>query len=182
MSRKYKFRNHDGLYFISFATVNWIDLFIRNEYKEIILDSWRYCQKNKGLNIHAWVIMSNHIHMIISSGTNKLENIVRDMKSYTSTRLKIAISENPKESRRDWILQMMNSAGKMNGNNNNFQLWQQHNKPIELFNNIIMQQKLDYLHNNPVEQGIVYKPEDYVYSSAMDYCGETGLIDVVIIE
>ena len=182
MSRKYKFHNPEGLYFVSFATVYWIDIFIRNEYTNVLIESWKYCQKNKGLNIHAWVLMTSHVHMIISSQAGKPEDIMRDMKSFTSNRLKKEIFENPKESRKEWILWMMERAGKKNSNNNNFQFWQQNNKPIELTDNIIMQQKLNYIHNNPVEEGIVFKPEDYVYSSAKDYCGEKGLLELLLIE
>ncbi|QQS50891.1 MAG: transposase [Bacteroidota bacterium] len=181
MSRKYKFKNPEGIYFISFATVYWIDVFIRNEYKEIVIESWKYCQKEKGLNIYAWIIMTSHVHMIIGSKTNKLEDVVRDMKSFTSRKLKDAIKENKQESRREWMLWMMERAGRKNSNNNNFQFWQQHNKPIELSDNKIMDQKLDYLHNNPVVDGIVNNPEDYVYSSARDYCGIKGLIDIELI-
>ena len=83
MSIKYKFRNQEQLYFITFAVVNWIDLFIRHEYKEIMLDSWKHCQKNKGLEIYGWCIMTSHIHMIIGTHSDKLEDIMRDMKKYT---------------------------------------------------------------------------------------------------
>ena len=93
MSRKYKFHDNDKLYFISFATVYWIDVFIREEYEEVILESWKYCQEKKGLEIYGWCIMTSHIHMIIGTKKNKLEDIVRDMKSYTSTTLKKSIKE-----------------------------------------------------------------------------------------
>ena len=85
MSRKYKFHDNDKLYFISFATVHWIDVFIREEYMKIVLDSWKFCQEKKGLEIYGWYIMPSHVNMIIGSNKNKLEDIVRDMKSYTST-------------------------------------------------------------------------------------------------
>ena len=182
MSRKYKFRNAEGIYFISFATVYWIDVFIRNEYKEILIESWKYCQQEKGLDIYAWIIMTSHIHMIIGCKTNKLEDVVRDIKRHTSVKLREAIKENIQESRREWMLWMMERAGKKNSNNNNFQFWQQHNKPIELTDNKIMEQKLDYLHNNPVVEGIVDNPEDYVYSSARDYCDIKGLISIELIK
>jgi len=120
MSRKYKFHDLDKLYFISFATINWIDIFVREEYMEIVLKSLKHCQENKGLEIYGWCIMPSHIHMIISSNKNKLEDIVRDMKSYTSTALKKAIKENVRESRKEWIVWMCERAGKKNGNNNNW--------------------------------------------------------------
>jgi len=169
MSRKYKFIDSEGLYFISFAVINWIDVFIRNEYKDIVLKSWKHCIDNKGLEIYGWCIMTSHIHMIIGSNKEKPENIVRDMKSYTSTQLKKAITDNPQESRKECLpdgkagmLEMMYKAGEKNSNNDGFQFWQQHNQPIILDNNFIMDQKLEYIHLNPVEAGIVDRPEDYL--------------------
>jgi REP element-mobilizing transposase RayT len=181
MSRKYKFYNPDGLYFISFATIHWIDVFTRREYKNVFLDSVKYCQKNKGLVVHAWIIMTNHIHMIISSQDKKLEEIVRDLKSFTSRKIRNEIIENIQESRKQWMLWMMERAGSKNKNNNTFQFWQQNNHPIELDNNTIRQQKLEYLHNNPVSEGFVDRPEEYKYSSAIDYSGGKGLLPVEII-
>ena len=177
MSRKYKFRNPDGLYFVTYAVVKWIDLFVRPEYHEVVLESWRYCQSNKSLHIHAWCIMTSHVHMIVSSD-NELSAIMRDMKSNTSRRLRKAIAHHPSESRREWILTMMANTGKENGNNKDFQLWQQNNHPIELVSNHMIDQKLDYIHENPVKAGIVYNPEHYLYSSAKDYADERGLIEI----
>ena len=90
MSRKYKFKDNQQLYFITYAVVNWIDLFTRNEYKDILLKSWQHCYEQKGLEVYAWVIMTNHVHMIICSNKNPLEDIVRDMKRHTSVELKKA--------------------------------------------------------------------------------------------
>lgn len=182
MSSKYKFKNPDGIYFISFAVVYWIDVFIRNEYKNIFLESLKYCQQNKGLKVHAWVIMTSHVHLIISASDNKLEDIVRDFKSFSSRKLKEAIQDNPQESRKEWMLWMMERAGKKNSNNGNWQFWQQDNHPIELWDNYMQEQKLNYLHQNPVEAGFVARAEDYCYSSANDYCDEKGLLDIVKIE
>jgi len=182
MSRKYKFYEKTDLYFVSFSVVYWIDVFTRNIYREVLLDSWNYCKKNKGLRIFAWCIMTNHVHMIISSKQEELSNIMRDMKSYTSTQLKKVIAENSQESRKDWILWMMKRAASKNRNNKDFQFWQQHNHPILLDSNKLMDQKLHYIHYNPVEAGFVEKPEDYVFSSARDYAGIKGLIDIELIE
>ena len=177
MSRKYKFGDSDKLYFISFAVVNWIDVFVRKEYKDVVLESWKYCQENKGLEIYGWIIMPSHVHMIISSKENKLEDIVRDMKSHTSTALRKGIKNHAAESRREWVTWMMERAGKENGNNNDWQFWQQHNKPIQLQSIEMFHQTLDYIHNNPVEAGFVDKAEDWLYSSARDFHGKKGLID-----
>ena len=114
MSRKYKFRDNTKLYFVSFAVINWIDVFIRNEYKQVLLDSLEYCQKFKELELYAWCLMTSHVHLIIGSKGNPMHNIIRDMKSHTSTQLRAAIGEHAQESRKEWMLWMMGRAGKMN--------------------------------------------------------------------
>jgi len=151
-------------------------------YKDIMLDSWRYCQKKKGMEFYGWCIMTSHIHMIIRSHQDKMEYIMRDMKKYTSQKLKQAIKNIPGESRSEWMLRLMEEAGKANNQNKDFQLWQQGNHPVELTTLAIAHQKLDYIHNNPVEAGIVEKPEDYLYSSARDYYEMRGLIDIILLD
>jgi len=178
MSRKYKFSDNDKLYFISYAVVYWIDVFVRKEYKDIVIASWEHCQQEKGLEIYGWCIMPSHVHMIIGSNKNKLEEIVRDTKSYTSTQLKNAIKSHVGESRKEWMLWLMERAGKKNGNNADWQFWQQHNKPIEILNNEMFHQKLSYIHQNPVEAGFVENEEDYLYSSARDFYGKIGLLEL----
>lgn len=182
MSRKYKIRDQSKLYFVSFATVQWIDLFVRPVYCDILWDSLKYCQKEKGLEIYGWCIMPSHVHLIIGTKDKPLEGILRDFKSHTSRLLRSAIAENPTESRKEWVIWMMERAGKKNGNNNDWQLWQQHNHPIELSTNELMDQKLNYLHQNPVEAGFVSEPEHWRYSSAIDYAGGKGLLDILFIE
>jgi len=120
--------------------------------------------------------------MIIGSHGENMEDIMRDMKKHTSIELRHAIQNLPVESRKEWILLMMHNAGKANSNNNDFQLWQQDNHPIELYTPQVTHQKLDYIHNNPVVAGIVDKAEEYLYSSARDYFGKSGLIDVILLD
>jgi putative transposase len=182
MSRKYKFKDQNSLYFVSFSVIHWLDIFIRNEYKDIMLESWKYCMAEKGMDLYSWCIMTSHIHMIIGSHGSRLDAIMRDMKTYTSQKIREAISYNPKESRKGWLLEMMRKAGVKNSNNKDFQFWQQDNHPIKLLNAEMIHQKLDYIHNNPVVAGIVKRPEDYIYSSAGDYHGIKGLIDVILVD
>lgn len=183
MSNKYKFYNPKGIYFVTFSVVKWIDVFTRNLYKDILLDSLTFCQKNKGLRIFAYVIMTNHVHLIISSKEGfYLENIMRDLKKFTSAEIIKAIKTNPQESRKDWMLEVFEKAGSQNPNNKIYQFWKQDNHPVELFNNQMMDQKLDYLHKNPVVAGIVGMSEDFLYSSARDYAGIKGYIDIEILE
>ena len=182
MSRKYKIRDQEKLHFVSFATVNWIDIFVRPEYAEILLDSLRYCQKEKGLEIYAWCIMPSHVHLIIGTRGEPMQNILRDFKSNTSRKLREDIQNHPSESRREWMTWMMERAGKKNGNNHDWQLWQQHNQPIELNTNEMMDQRVEYLHMNPVEAGFVDEAEAWRFSSSRDYAGRKGLLKICFIE
>jgi REP element-mobilizing transposase RayT len=183
MSRNYKIRDQEKLYFVTFTVVNWIDVFIRNEYKQIIIDSLNFCIDHKGLEVCAWCIMTSHVHLILgTSSGKKLEDIIRDMKRHTSKSILKEIEDSPHESRKKWLLWMFEREGKYNSNNHKYQFWQQHSHPIELFNNKIMEQKLDYIHMNPVVAGIVANPEDYVYSSASDYTGRQGVVKLRYIE
>jgi REP element-mobilizing transposase RayT len=176
----YKIRDQYGMYFLTFTVIDWIDVFTRKNYRDMLLDSLVYCQKEKGLVIHAFVIMSNHVHCILSSKPGKLSATIRDFKSHTSKMIIDSIQVDT-ESRRAWMLPLFEHKGLKNIRNKSFQFWQQNNHPIELHTNYFIDQKLDYIHNNPVEAGWVEKPEEYVYSSAKNYAGEMGLIEVELI-
>ena len=181
MSSKYKVQNPEGLYFITSSVIDWIDLFIRNEYRQLMLTSWKYCMDEKGLDVYAWCIMTSHFHMIVSSRDKPVDHIVRDMKSFTSRHHRKEISSHPQESRKEWMMRRMHNAGKFRSNNKDFQLWQQDFFPIELTSNEMMEQKLNYIHNNPVEAGFVDEPAHYLYSSARDYAGGKGLLDGIVL-
>jgi len=114
--------------------------------------------------------------MIISSHDKPLEDIVRDMKSHTSSQLKKLIKEHPQESRREWIVWMMERAGKKNSNNSDWQFWQQHNKPIEIVNEKMFAEIVFYIHQNPVVSGFVYEAAQWIYSSAKHFAKNDGII------
>jgi len=179
MPSKYKFHNPEGLYFVTMTVVDWVDVFTRSAYKDIVVKSLIYAIENKGLVIHAWVIMSNHVHLIVSAQPNySLPDIFRDLKKYTAKSIISEIKSNLKESRKKWMLRIFESHGNRNPNNKNYQFWQQDNHPIELDTNKMIDQRLDYLHENPVKAQIVERAEYYIYSSAVDYSGGKGLIKI----
>ena len=95
------------MYFVTFTVHQWVHVFSRKQYIEILIDSLKFCQSKKGLKIYAWVVMSNHVHLILRSDDNKLSDIIRDFKKYTSTKIVKAIQENKKESRRSWLLWLL---------------------------------------------------------------------------
>ena len=183
MNRNYKFYNPEGVYFVSFAVVEWLDVFTRNEYKDILLDSLAFCQQKKGMELFAWCIMTNHLHLIFRSiQGQKPELLLGDFKRFTSNEIIKAIKNNPRESRREWLIEHFEKAALKSSNVNKCQFWRHDNKPIELWSNKVIDEKINYIHNNPVDEGLVFRPEDYVYSSARDYSGEKGLLDVIVIK
>jgi putative transposase len=180
MDGGYKIRNQAAIHFITFAVVEWVDVFTRKEYRDIVLDSIKYCQSEKGLLMHCWCIMSNHLHLIASAKNRDLSNVLRDFKKYTSKEIVNAIEGNKKESRREWMLEIFRREGAGNSRNKNYQFWRQDNRPQELYSSKFIFQKMNYIHNNPVEAGIVEKPHEYLYSSAKDYFQykKCGLLDI----
>ncbi|WP_343329820.1 REP-associated tyrosine transposase [Polaribacter staleyi] len=176
MSRKYKFGEKSGAYFISFATINWIDVFTRDAYFWCIIESLDYCRKHKGMEIYGYCIMPSHIHLIFRSALNNPSGLIRDFKGFTSKKMLKAIEENPQESRKKWMLWMFDRAGKKNSNITHKQFWQQHNHPIEIWSLKVFEQKLKYIHHNPVETGFVTDPIDWKYSSARNYGNDDSTI------
>jgi putative transposase len=169
MSRKYKFHEKNGAYFVSFAIINWIDVFTRDLYCAIMTESLDYCRKNKGMEIYGYCIMPSHIHLIFRSALGDPSGLMRDLKGFTSRKIMKTIQDNPQESRKEWILWMFERAGKKNSNVKDKQFWQQNNQPIEIWSLKVFEQKLNYIHNNPVESGFVTDPIDWKYSSARNY-------------
>ncbi len=104
---------------------------------------------------------------------------MRDLKRHTAEVLHKEIKKNYSESRKEWMLWMMERAAKKNNNAAKFQLWQPESHPIQLISNKMAHQKLDYIHNNPVEAGFVTKAEEWKYSSAIDYYGGKGLLEII---
>jgi len=183
MSQKFKVRDQEAVHFVTFTVIQWLDVFTRPEYCDIFLNSIRYCQQNKGLEVYAYCIMSSHIHMIVARhGKQNVEHVIRDIKKYTSSMIIQAIQRNPQESRKQLLIWLFEKAGKYNSHNERYQFWQQHSHPIELNTNEKLNQRLDYIHKNPVVAGIVRFPEDYLYSSAGIYARlQDNLLEVMLI-
>jgi len=181
MSRQYKFHNKEGLYFVSFATVYWIDVFVRDIYNSTIVDNLNFYSREKGMEIFCWCIMPSHIHLIFRDRFMEPEKLLGRFKSYTSKALQHAIMANESESRKEWMLWMFKRAASKTSNVKNGMFWQHHNKPIELWSRDVIEQKANYIHNNPVDAGFVILPEHWKYSSAADYCGAKGLVDTKLL-
>ena len=170
------------LYFTTSTIVDWIDVFTRPQYKQIIIESLSYCQEEKGLDIYAWVLMTNHLHMVtgIRDDEQTISDILRDFKKYTSKKIIASIEENPEESRKVLMLDRFWFVGNNDKKIKNFKFWQDGNYIEQIYSYEFLKQKVNYIHMNPVRQEIVERPEDYLYSSARDYAGMNGLLKVMV--
>ncbi|GAA4952619.1 transposase [Algibacter agarivorans] len=181
MKEGYIIRDQEKIHFITSTVVDWIDVFTRKTYKDVVIDCLDFCVKNKGMIIYGYVIMSNHIHLIIQSKDGKLSDLIRDFKKFTAKSILEKIHTEP-ESRRAWMLERFKKATETHSRNKNYQFWQYGNHAEEIYSEKFMWSKLDYVHLNPVRAGIVEKASHYLYSSASNYVTNQGLLDIELID
>ncbi len=171
MSDKYKIQDQSKAYFITMTVVGWVDIFTRKNQKLAIINSLDYCIKNKGLTIFAYVIMPSHIHAIFrADGNHTLSDILRDFKKFTSKKIINLIIEES-ESRREWMLEFFSKSCEHLKRDQKYKVWQDGNQAKEIFSTAFFYEKLAYIHHNPVDDLLVEKPEDYIFSSARNYAG-----------
>ena len=180
MSTGYKIEEQGGLHFVTFQIVKWIDIFTRKIYRDIVIDSLRFCQTNKSLEIYAFVVMSNHLHLLLRSEKSELSNTIKEFKSFTAKQILKAIDTEP-ESRREWMLNLFEFSAKQHKRNEKYQIWTHENHAEIVYGNQFMDSKINYIHENPVRAGLVENAEDYLYSSARNYADLEGVLDVIIV-
>jgi len=177
-SENYTIADQNAVYFLTLTITDWVDIFTRSCYKIVIIDSLNYCIANKGLTIYAWCLMSNHIHLVAKANEGfRLSDIIRDFKKFTAKRIVEMIKE-ISESRKEWLLYRFSFAGKFDNRIKNYKLWQDTSHPILLDNNYLIDQKINYIHQNPVRALIVQNAEDFIFSSACDYAGTKGIVNI----
>lgn len=180
MSDGYKIHDNNGVYFITMTVVEWIDIFTRKEQKLLIVDSLKYCQQNKGLEIYGWCLMPGHLHLICrATGNEGISAFLRDFKKYTSNAIVKNIMEEP-ESRREWILDKFKDTCSHLKRNQEYKVWQDSNHAKIIYTNNFFYEKLNYIHNNPVEDLLVQNPEEYMFSSARNYAELDSYLDVIV--
>ena len=177
MSDGYKIRDQTLPHFITATVVDWVDVFTRTSYRDVVVACLDFCISEKAMVLYRYVIMSNHIHMIVQSGDGDLSGLLRDFKKFTASKILEKIKLDL-ESRREWMLERFKLATDGHSRNKNYQFWQYGNHPEEIYSNKFMWSKLDYIHLNPVRAGIVTKASHYIYSSASNYVSDSGLLKI----
>ena len=181
MSSGYQIEDPSATYFLTFQVIDWVDIFSRKIYRDIILESFDFCRKNKGLNIWAYIIMTNHVHCILSAKDDNLPDLIRDFKRFTATKIIETIDSN-NESRKDWMFKRFEFAARRHMRNGQHQFWTHENHAEIIFTNKFLMQKISYIHMNPVRAGFVEKPEDWLYSSMRNYLELPSLIEINVVD
>jgi REP element-mobilizing transposase RayT len=177
-TERYKFSDPKGCYFVTLTTVQWVDIFFRKAYKDILVEQFKWHKENDGLRIHAYVIMTSHIHAVVSleeSSSKSIGAVIGKFKEYTCKQL-VGRLLSKNESRRNYMVEVISTN--VSKRNQDFQIWQHKNHPVLLKSKSWIHQRVEYTHQNPVKEGWVNKSEHYVYSSARDYKGIKGLVPI----
>lgn len=182
MPTGYQIEDQSGLYYLTLQVVDWIDIFTRQVYCDIVIDSLKYCIAHKGLVLYAYVIMSNHVHLIVSARKGNLSAVLRDIKRFTASSILKEVQTNKRGSRQKWMLERFGLAAQRHQRNNRYQFWTHENHAIELVSAKFIRQKCAYIHENPVWAGWVTHPSHWRYSSAANYEGRKGLMEVKLLE
>ena len=159
-------------HFMTATVNNWLPLFTRPQTVEILLDSWRFLQREGKLTLFGYVVMENHLHLVAASPD--LSATMRCFKSWTARR----IIDYLEEIRARRMLELLVLFKRAHKTESIYQIWEEGSHPQAIMTEAMMHQKIDYIHHNPVARGYVDRPEHWRYSSARNYLGQPGLIEV----
>ena len=176
MRSRYKIAELESPHFITCTTVGWLPVFTRQKYLDIITASLSFCRQQKGLRLHAYVILDNHLHLVVSA--DNLSQVIRDFKETYCQR-------NPggrPQDNKQWLLKQFEFFKSGHKGESQHQVWQEGVHPQAITTEDMLRQKLDYIHYNPVKIGLVDRPEDWRYSSARNYLGQAGVMEIDLVE
>ena len=171
---RYKIYENQEAYFLTCTVVKWLPAFIDPDIAQIILDSLSFLQKEERLSLYAYVIMENHIHL--TAGADDLDKEIANFKSYTARE----VIDLLQATRQRAMLQQLKWHKRAHKKDRHYQFWQEGSHPKQIQSEAMLHQKLDYIHDNPVRRGYVDEPTHWRYSSARNYAGEPGLIEVTL--
>ena len=169
---RYKIYEPTAPHFITCTILHWIPIFTRTQSTDIIFQSLKYLQQTDNLKVHAFVILENHLHLVASS--DDLAKSMRKFKAHTAKEIiNLLLKENVKT-----ILEQLAFYKKAHKQDTTYQLWQEGIQAKQILNDKMMNERINYIHNNPIKRGYVDEAVHWRYSSARDYEGCAGLIEV----
>ena len=172
-----------NLFFVTATVVGWADIFTRKQYRDIFYETLRFYLDDGRFSLHCYVLMTNHIHLIVSGNPVSIAKELGNVKRTVSSKVKALIFEDFKESRRGWMGKMFENSGLKNSKTLDFQFWK-HDPlpPFPMWSPRVVAQKFHYIHHNPVAMGLVAKPEYWMHSSAPQYAGLEATFSVEMLD
>ncbi len=172
MKSRYKAFEDDGIYFVTSSIIEWIPLFKSPNYYEILIKALSYRQKNGKMKLYAYVLMTNHFHLILS--VDNISKFMKELKSYTAHEIINLLKKHEEFS----LLEQLESNKKSHKTSSRYQIWQEGFHPQQILSEEMLLQKIEYIHQNPVRAGIVNNPEDWKYSSSSNYSKDEGILRI----
>ncbi len=173
MRSRYKITGKEGVYFLTGTIVEWLPVFTSEKYFHIFVESLKFCRREKGLKIYAYVILDNHFHMLAAAP--ELSKTLASLKKITASKTLQALKIDGKK----WLLNQFAYFKKSHKVDSNYQVWQEGSHPQLIVNREMLTQKIEYIHNNPVKRGLVDLPEHWRFSSARNYeSGDQTILEI----
>ncbi|MNE53013.1 hypothetical protein D3C80_1477130 [compost metagenome] len=169
---RYTITDQNKPHFLTCTVLEWLPVFTRPDAVQIVLDCWRYQQEHQGLDLYGYVVLENHLHFVAQAP--ELGKCISSFKSFTATQL-IELLQAKNATR---LLERLRFAKRAHKTDRVHQFWQEGTHAELVFSEAMLREKLDYMHRNPVKRGYVDEPEHWRYSSARDYAGKPGLLEV----
>ncbi|MDD5170830.1 MAG: hypothetical protein PHN75_18590 [Syntrophales bacterium] len=169
---RYVITEPDKPHFLTCTVMEWLPVFSRPEAVNILLESWRHQRENDGLRLYGYVIMENHLHFIAQA--ERLDKCLSSFKAFTARKI-IGLLE---EERLEHLLTRLRFSRRASKTDRDYQFWQEGSHAERVFSEVMMREKLEYIHANPIKRGYVDRPEQWRYSSARSSAGEVGLIPI----
>lgn len=176
MRTRYKIIDANQVYFITCTIVEWLPVFTRKLYFDILINSLNFCRQRKGLNVFAYAILDNHVHLVVSG--DNLANTIKDFKRHTAREI-IKLAQNEEKT---WLLNQFRFFRKKYKTDSEYQVWHEGFHPKQIISEDMLRQKIEYIHHNPVRIGVVDKMEDWIYSSARNYLGLQTIMEIDVLE
>jgi REP element-mobilizing transposase RayT len=170
---RYRIFETEFPYFMTCTIVGWLPVFTRPEAVQILFDCWRFLQQNKNFSLYGYVVLENHLHLIASAP--RLSGAMKSFKMFTARQIIDLLERHAA----NVLLRQLRAHKLPHKTRSEYQMWQEGSQPKRIDNAEMMLQKLEYMHNNPVDRGYVDDPLHWRYSSARNYAGLHGLVDVV---
>jgi putative transposase len=161
-------RGEDFPYFVTCTVINWLPIFETESFCRIVVDSLNFLSEQKNTAVNAFVVMPSHLHAILwpAAGVH-LSDVLRDFKRHSSRQ----ISSTARLLGERGYLSAFSTARKLGrkADRSTFKVWQDGFHPEAIYSNAFAEQKINYIHQNPVRAGFAKTILDWAYTSAHAY-------------